>query len=199
MRFLRSRLRAPVSVAVVGTAFTAIMAVSQGWAPALVLAIATVIFAVGIYAWSGKDTDVGAVMGHRADERQAGIRIKVSALQGQVMTVAAAIVFLVAVIGKATVWPKANIWPYETPLILAGLAGMVGWAIYRDRGDGDDADAEQAEPRVPVRPGPLSALEVQELGHANLRFTGTNGGSNLPLLRGPSLNHPAIRDVFSSG
>ena len=65
--------------------------------------------------------------------------------------------FLVAVIGKATVWPKANIWPYEIPLILAGLAGLVGWAIYRDRGDGDDADAEQAEPRVPVRPGPLSA------------------------------------------
>jgi hypothetical protein len=76
---------------------------------------------------------------------------EVSALQGQVMTVAAAIVFLVAVIGKATVWPKANIWPYEIPLILAGSVGLVGWAIYRDRGDGDDADAEQAEPRVPVR------------------------------------------------
>lgn len=93
--------------------------------------------------------------------------MKVSALQGQVMTVAAAIVFLVAVIGKATVWPKANIWPYEIPLILAGSVGLFGWAIYRDRGDDDDADAEQAEPRVPVRPGPLSALDVQELGHVN--------------------------------
>ncbi|HYB48634.1 MAG TPA: hypothetical protein VED20_14990, partial [Streptosporangiaceae bacterium] len=120
MRFLRSRLRAPVSVAAVGTVLTAIMGVSQGWAPAVATAVATVVFAFGVYAWSGKDTDMGAVMGHRADERQAGIRMKVSALQGEVLTVAAVIVFLVAVIGKATVWPKANIWPYEIPLILAG-------------------------------------------------------------------------------
>lgn len=63
MRFLRSRLRAPVSVAVVGAVLTAIMGVSQGWAPAVVLAVATVVFAFGIYAWSGKDTDVRRASG----------------------------------------------------------------------------------------------------------------------------------------
>jgi hypothetical protein len=141
MRLLRPRLREPVSAAVGGTVITVIVGISQGWVPAVVLAVATVVFTVGLYAWGGKDTDVGAVIGRRADERQTNLRMKVNALQGQILTVAAALVFLVAVIGKATAWPKASIWPFEIPVLLAGLSGLLGWTIYRDRGQGDDAPA----------------------------------------------------------
>ena len=103
---------------------------------------------------------MGAVIGHRTDERQASLQMRVTALQGKVMT-GAAIILVIATVGKATVWPKATIWPFTIPIILAGLSGLAGWVIYRDRGDGDDADgaaAERAEPRVPARPGPLPPL-----------------------------------------
>jgi fatty acid desaturase len=83
------------------------------------------------------------------------VLLKVTVLQGQVMTVAAVIAFVVAVVGRATLWPKANIWPYEIPALLAGLTGMVGWVIYRDRGEGDDSAAERAGTGAdPYRIGP---------------------------------------------
>jgi fatty acid desaturase len=118
-----------------------------------------VALAIGYYVWGGRDTDVGAVMGHRADERQASLQMKVAALQGKVMTVVAGLVLVIATVGKATVWPKAAVWPFTIPVIVAGLSGLAGWAIYRDHDNGDDADgaaAERTEPRVPIRPGSLS-------------------------------------------
>ena len=64
MRLLRPRLREPVAFAVIMTAIAAVIGVGQGWAAAAVLEAVTV--AVGFYLWGGKDTDVGAVIGHRA-------------------------------------------------------------------------------------------------------------------------------------
>jgi hypothetical protein len=139
LNFLRPRLREPVSAALGGAVITAIVGISQGWVAAVVLAIATVVFTVGLFVWGGKDTDAGAVIGRRADERQVNLRMKVNALQGRLLTEASVVVFLVAIIGKATAWPKADIWPYEIPVVLAGLSGVLGWAIYRDHSQGDEA------------------------------------------------------------
>jgi hypothetical protein len=96
--------------------------------------------------------DVGAVIGHRADERQASLEMKVTALQGKVMTGAAVVAFLVATTVRAVVWPFALF------VVLAGLSGLAGWVIYRERGDGhdDEAAAEHAEPPVGARPRPRS-------------------------------------------
>ena len=71
-RYLRPRMRTPVSVAVMGTVVAAALAVSQGWAVGIVIEVVFVALAAGYWAWGGKDTDVGAVIGHRADERQIG-------------------------------------------------------------------------------------------------------------------------------
>jgi hypothetical protein len=148
MRFIRPRLRAPVSVAVLGTVAAAALAVAQGWASAVIVEVVAIALAVGYYVWGGKDSDLGAVIGSRADERQASLEMKVTALQGKVMTAAASIAFLIAVIVNGTIWPFAIF------VALAGISGFAGWAIYREDGDGQDngADAEDAEP-VPAKPG----------------------------------------------
>ena len=150
MRFLRPRLRVPVAVAVLGTAATTAVAISQGWAAAVYVELAWIALAVGYYAWGGKDTDVGAVLGSRADERQASVEMKVTALQGKVMTAAAVVAFLIAVAVKATIWPFAIL------VVIAGLSGLAGWAIYRDDGNGQDdgAGAQHAQPPIPIKPGP---------------------------------------------
>ena len=149
MRFLRPRLRVPVAVAVLGTAATTAVAISQGLAAAVYVELAWIALAVGYYAWAGKDTDVGAVLGSRADERQASVEMKVTALQGKVMTAAAVVAFLIAVAVKATIWPFAIL------VVIAGLSGLAGWAIYRDDGDGQDgAGAQHAQPPIPIKPGP---------------------------------------------
>jgi hypothetical protein len=149
MRFIRPRLRVPVAVAVLGTAATAAVVVSQGWTTAIYVEVAWVALAAGYWVWAGKDSDVGAVIGSRPDERQASLEMKVTALQGKVMTAAAAVAFLIAVAVKATIWPFAIF------VALAGLSGFAGWAIYREGGGQDDgADAEHARPPVPVKPRP---------------------------------------------
>jgi hypothetical protein len=66
------------------------------------------------------------------------------------MTAAAIVAFLIAIVVKAT------IWPYATFLALAGISGLAGWAIYREKGDGqeDGAGGELAESPSLVKPGP---------------------------------------------
>lgn len=152
MRFLRPRLGTPMSVALIGTVVAAALAVGQGWTVGIVIEVVFVALAAGYWAWGGKDTDVGAVIGHRADERQASLEMKVTALQGKVMTGAAALAFLVATVVRATVWPFALF------VVLAGLSGLAGWVIYRERSDDHDdgMGADHAEPPVPARPGPPS-------------------------------------------
>ena len=153
MRFLHPRLRAPAQMAVLGAVLAVIFGLAQGWEAALGMIVIFLALAAGYYVWGGKDTDMGAVIGSRPDERQASLQMKVTALQGKVMTGAAVIAYLVVVLGKATFWPKITVWPFAIPLVLAGLTGLAGWVIYRER-DGDDADgahADPAGPRIPVR------------------------------------------------
>jgi hypothetical protein len=145
MRFIRPRLRAPAGLAIGGTVIAAALVAGQGWAAAIPVEAVMVAMAIGYYVWGGKDTDLGAVIGSRADERQASLQMKVTALQGKVMILAAAAAFLIAIAVKATVWPFALL------VAVAGVSGFVGWAIYRDDGPGqpDGADAGHDE-RSPV-------------------------------------------------
>jgi hypothetical protein len=158
MRFLRPRLRIPAQMVALGAVLAVIFGAVQGWGVAVVMLVSFSALAAGYYVWGGKDTDRGAIVGSRADERQASLQMKVTALQGKVMTAAAALTYVVVVVGRATFWPKVTVWPFAIPVVLAGLSGGAGWVIYRERGGGDDADgadADQAgprtEPRVPVR------------------------------------------------
>jgi hypothetical protein len=137
--YIRPRLRAPVSMAIIGTAAAAAIAVSQGWKTAIPFEVIMLVIAIGYYVWGGKDSDLGAVIGSRADERQASLQTKVTALQGKVMTVAAIVGFLVAIAVRAPVWPFAIF------VAIGGISGLAGWVIYREDGHGrpDGQGAEQ--------------------------------------------------------
>lgn len=131
MSFIRPRLRTPVRVATLGTVTAAAIVVGQGWGNAITFEVAMVAMAIGSYVWGGRDSDRGALIGSRADERQASLQMKVNAFQGNVMTLAAPAAFLIAIALKAK-----PLWPFALFVVVAGLSGLVGWAIYRDDGPG---------------------------------------------------------------
>ena len=154
MRLLRPRLRNPAQIVMLGAVAAIVGGLAQGWGIAVFALVFFLALAAVYYGWGGKDTDRGAIIGSRPDERQASMQMKVLALQGKVMSAAAAVTWLVVSLGKTTWWPKVNVWPFFVPLAVASLTGLAGWVIYRERGGGDEvsgAHADQGGPRIPVR------------------------------------------------
>jgi hypothetical protein len=126
--FERRRLRAPLFTAVCGLALAVPVAVVAGWAAGVpVAAIAAV--AAGVYYWlGGTDTDIGALIGSRADERQASVRVRVRACAGVVMLAAGAIGGVVS----ATLGDSA--WPYALVVGLGAVCFFAGLTFYRRGG-----------------------------------------------------------------
>ncbi|NUP50079.1 MAG: hypothetical protein HOW97_22615 [Catenulispora sp.] len=124
-----ARLRAPLLIAVAGLAVGSVDVARYGWAagPVVVLAVVVVGVPVVLYRWGARDTDSGAAIRRQLDERQAFQRLRVQALVGRVMTLAAAGAFLGAVGAKAT------LWPFAVALALPVLSALVGRAFYGDR------------------------------------------------------------------
>ena len=77
-RLIRPRLRAPAQVAVIGLAGAAAIVAGYGWGNAIPFAVLAVALAIGVYVWGGRDTDRGALIGSRPDERQASLQKKVT-------------------------------------------------------------------------------------------------------------------------
>jgi hypothetical protein len=159
MRLFRPRLRAPAQLVVLGAVAAVIFGLAHhGWGPAVGIMVPFLALAAVYYAGGGQDTDMGAIIGSRPDERQASVQMKVLALQGKVMAGAAGPIFMIAVLGKAAWWPKLDVWPFAIPLLVASVSGLAGWVIYRERGNGDDEARTHAgragpriEPRFPAR------------------------------------------------
>jgi hypothetical protein len=128
MRNSRSlRLRAPTVMIVGGTGLTVGVAVGQGWVAAIPEAVLTIAAAIGYYIWGGRDSDVGAMIGSRVDERQNLIRTQAQALAGVVGAVTAVVGTIVAAALKDPIWPFA---------LFAGIGAatfVVGLAIYGAR------------------------------------------------------------------
>jgi hypothetical protein len=124
------RLRAPAIMATGGAAVIIVVGTSHGWSSARAGVPAVVLLSVGYYLWAGKDTDSGAVVRRQTDERQAALRLKVQALVGQVMSLAAVVTYLVAVSTKVMLWPFAIL------VCLPAATFAAGWLIYREHGDG---------------------------------------------------------------
>jgi hypothetical protein len=78
----------------------------------------------------GRGSDLGAIIGRRADERQESIRIRARALAAQVAGFAAIAGYVIEVARGSVVWP------FE--LFVAVLAGsfLAGLVIYRAGGAG---------------------------------------------------------------
>jgi hypothetical protein len=132
MRSVPPRLRAPLSILAGGAAIAAIVPAAHDWKHLLGLGLVTVVSAAAWYLAGGRDSDFGALMRDKADERQAYRRLKAQALVGIVMSATAVVVNLAAMADRAP------LWPLEIFVFVPAVTFVVGWAIYREPGGGQD-------------------------------------------------------------
>jgi hypothetical protein len=100
------RIRVPFVMAVGGTAIAAATFLGgRGLSGAALVEAFTVIATVGYYYLGGRDTDTGALVGARADERQADLGLRASAFAGQTMAAFALGGFVIQTARGASAWP----------------------------------------------------------------------------------------------
>ena len=155
MRFIRPRLRMPVRIAVLGAVAAAVFAVGPGPRTlgitfAIITAGIAAGYAIAAYVRAGEDSDIGAIYGSRADERQKLISLQARGLAGTVAMAAAFAGFVItyAVHGAA--------WPFEFLFAVTVASYGYGLTIYgADKPvPAEDTGAGRQEPPVPVKPGP---------------------------------------------
>ncbi len=127
-RALPPRLRAPILLVVLAAVPLALDGAAYGWTGVFFVAPVVLVIAVGLYALGGRDSDAGALIRRRADERLASQRLRVQALVGRVMALAVAVAYLAAVAAKATLWPFAAL------LVVLVASFAAGWWIYGEHG-----------------------------------------------------------------
>ena len=132
MRSVPPRLRAPLSMLAGGVVIAAVILSAHGWGPLVALGLFTVALAAGWYLCGRRDSDFGALLRDKADERQAYRRLKTQALVGIVTSVAVGVAYLAALAAKATLWPLGIL------IFVPGVTFIVGWAIYREPGGGQN-------------------------------------------------------------
>ncbi len=105
------------------------MVAAQGgrWVHGIPPELVVVAGAIGYYVWGGRESDLGAMIGSRADERQNLLRMRARSFAGQAMVITAAAGTVVAVALNDPIWPFAIFLGVGTVSFLAGLA------IYRTR------------------------------------------------------------------
>jgi uncharacterized membrane protein len=141
MNFIRPRLRKPLLRAIAGTGVAAAWAIgSPHWWLAIVIEIATLGYSVGWYVWAGQDSDEGALLGSRADERQKLVGQQALALAAKFALIGAYIGFVVTLALK----PIAS-WQFALVLAIGGLGYLFGLSEYGvdpsdSADDPDDAD-----------------------------------------------------------
>ena len=135
------RLRAPAVTAIGGSVIAFAVVIGQGWGAAVPVEVVTVAAAIGYYVLGGSGSDLGAIIGHGTDERQAGIRIRARALAAQVAGLAAVVGYVIELARGSVVWPFEL---FAVVLVGAFLAGLV---IYRAGGAGsaNGPDGEHEE------------------------------------------------------
>jgi hypothetical protein len=148
MTFIAPRLRKPAGNALAGTALAVAWAVRGGpaWWLSIVIEVSVLVRVITLYVRGGEDSDEGALVGSRADERQALIAQRSWALGGKVAMIAAFAGLTIAVAARAAVW-----WPFVVILAVTGFGYLFGVSTYR-AGEEDPADDANVgyEMRSPV-------------------------------------------------
>ena len=134
-----ARLRVPVLRVIGGSAIAVAFGLGLGWASALLVEVITIVGAYLLYVLGGDDSDLGALVGGRADERQQLIRLRAAGLS----TVVALVAIVVACVIAAAV--HAVFWPYLVLALIIGAAYLLGLAVYGAGQDQADAAAEPDE------------------------------------------------------
>jgi len=144
MSFIPPRLRKPLGRALAGTFVAAAWAIgSPHWWLAIVIEIVSLGYAVGWYVSAGEDTDEGALVGSRADERQMIVGQRAMALAGKFALVGAYIGFVVALALK-----PADSWQFGIVLVVGGFGYLFGLSQY-----GQSDSATETDDGLPASSG----------------------------------------------
>jgi hypothetical protein len=147
-RFIPPRARKPLRRAVAGLVLAGAWAIGGGaqrWL-AIVIAISVLCYAGAWYVWAGQDTDEGALLGSRADERQQMVGQKSRALAGVVATAAAYIGLVITLAVK-----RDDAWPFAIMLLVTGFGYLFGLSSYgsgEPEPEGDEEAGQQARPSI---------------------------------------------------
>lgn len=123
----RPRLLAPTVTIALGSAIAVGAWIGNGWHAALGIELVTVVGACGYFLLGGRDSDIGALIGSKPDERQASIGMRATALTGNVMILVAigGVVIALAV--------GAPVWPFLLFCFVGAATYLIGLVLYRDR------------------------------------------------------------------
>ena len=130
-----SRWHAPVTVIIGGSIIALAVGIGHDWSKALITGIITLVLGVGYFLLTRSNSDVGAIYGGRADERQHLVYLRASATALRVILGTA---FVCAVI---TVALNDNYWQSDVIGSVGGVAFLLCLAAYGD----DDARAHDSE------------------------------------------------------
>ena len=143
MRFIRPRLRMPVRIAALGAVAAAAFAAGPG---PRTLGIAFAIITAGIaagcaiaaYVRAREDSDLGAIYGSRADERQKLISLQARGLAGAVAMAAAFAGFVITYAVHGAAWPFEFLFapaaPAPTRAYRAARSAAAGCPLDRSAG-----------------------------------------------------------------
>ena len=129
MSFIRPRWRRPAGAVLAGAAFAAAWGVRGGphWSLfAALFGIIALARGIWLYALGGEDSDVGAIAGSLADERQKSLSQRSWAVSGRFAMIAAFIGLTVAVAVKASWW-----WPFLAILAVTSVGYLLGIGVYQ--------------------------------------------------------------------
>jgi hypothetical protein len=132
------RLWVPAVAGIGGSAISLAVGIGQHtWAATVIGETVTAIAVVFIYLTAKRDSDLGALLGLRADERQELIRLKASRVSA-VVAVAGSVV--ACVIAAAI---NAAYWPFEALYITSGAAYLVSIRVYGAREEVEKGDSAE--------------------------------------------------------
>jgi hypothetical protein len=122
-----ARLVVPATALVLGSAIAVGAWIGSGWGAAVGIEAVTLAGAVLYYFLGSRDSDLGALMGSRPDERQASIGMRSTALTGFVL-------ILMAIGGVIVTSALAKpAWPFLLFCVVGGTTYLAGLVIYRNR------------------------------------------------------------------
>lgn len=133
-----ARLLAPAAIVATGSILAGAVAIGHTWGDALATEVVTLLLSVGYYFLTGSDSDVGAIYGHRADERQRFVLMQATRLAFTVMLGAA---FVCAAI---TIAMGKNYWQADVIGSLGAISYLLGMSIYGAHEDESPIDRDRA-------------------------------------------------------
>ena len=137
-----ARLARPAFAVLSGSAIATAFGIRLGWKFAVITEAVTLLAAVVLYLLGEDDTDTGAILGNRADERQEQVKQRAARLCSLVAVCSLVAAFVIAVALKKTYWPFAVLY------LVTVIAYCVGLGLYSAKDQSGAADADREEHRV---------------------------------------------------